>query len=93
MVAADDDGDVSRGRLVDIKALSVEGRLQRLQTDHILQFEISHCGFTRAELMNELPETEPNPLPGHKVLILNVPSHVLGKERLITAKERQGLLK
>lgn len=80
VVSADNDGDVPCGRLTDVKSLRVEGRLQRLQTDHVFELQVSRRGFTRTELMNELPEAEADPLPGHKVLILNVLSHVLREE-------------
>lgn len=90
VVSADDDGDVPCGRLVDVKAFGVEGRLQRLQTDCVFELQVSWRGFTHTELMDELPEAEANPLPGHKVLILNVRSHILREERLITANQPRG---
>lgn len=73
-----------------MKLFGVEGRLQRLQTDHVFELQVSRRSFTRAELLNELPEAETDPLPRHKVLILNVRSHVLREERLVTAKEQRG---
>ncbi len=86
---ADDDADVSCGRFADVELLGVDGRLQRLHTDHVLQLQVSRRGFTRAELLDELPEAEADPLPGHKVLVLDVRSHVLREERLIAANKHR----
>lgn len=54
--------------------------MQCLQVHQVFELEVTSRGFTLAELLDELPEAMADPLPGHKVVLLDTGTYVLGQE-------------
>lgn len=72
------------GRLSDLEGLRVEGFLQRLDADEVLELEITDCGPTLTELLDEALEAEADSLTCQEIAVLNLSSHVLWQEGLVT---------
>lgn len=92
-VCGDQNDELSAGRLArrlpDLEGLRVESFLQRLDTDEVLELEITNCGPTLAELLDEALEAEADSLTSQEAAILDLSSHVLWQEGLVTGKGRE----
>lgn len=84
-VARDHDGDLARLAVGDLEALRVERRQEHLQTHQVFEFEVANGGLALAELLDEFAEAVADPLPGHKVVFLDLLSHAPGQKGLVAA--------
>lgn len=84
------DDELSAGRFPDLEGLCVEGLLQGLHADEVLELEVARCGPTLTELLNEAFETEADSLACQEVAVLDLSSHVLWQEGLVARRKQKG---
>lgn len=89
-VARDDDGELAAVALGDLEALGVEAGQQHLQAHQVLELQVADGGLALAELPDELGEAVADPLPGHKVVLLDPVAHAPGQEGLVAASGGPG---
>ena len=77
------DGDLSGRGLPDLEALRVEGPLQGLHADEVLELQVARRGPALAELLDELLEAVADSLARQEVAVLDVGPHVLGQKGLV----------
>lgn len=87
-VCCNQNDELANGLFSDLEGLCVECLLQGLHADEVLEFEVTHCGPTLTELLDEALETEADPLACQKVAVLNLSSHVFRQERLIAISKK-----
>lgn len=83
-VGSDQNDELSAGWLADLEGLCVKGFLQRLYAYEVLELEITDCGPTLTELLDEALEAEADSLACQETAVLNLSSHVLWQEGLVT---------
>lgn len=86
VVPGDDDGDLASFGFCDLEALRVQGGLQGLQIDQVLEFQVTGGRLALAKLLDELFKTVADPFPGHDVVVLDTVTHLLGQEGLVAER-------
>lgn len=90
-VCCHQDDELSTGWFPDLEGLCVEGLLEGLHADEVLEFEVASCGPTLAELLDEALEAEADSLACQEVAVLDLSSHVLWQERLVARSMQEGI--
>lgn len=87
-VCCHQDGELSAGRFPDLEGLCVEGLLQGLHADEVLELEVTRRGPTLTELLDKALEAEADSLAGQEVAVLDLSSHVLWQEGLVARRKQ-----
>lgn len=83
------DDELSAGWVFDLERLCVEGFLQWLHTNEVLELEVASCSAALTELLDETLETEANALTCQEVAILDLSSHVLRQKGLVAGGRQE----
>ncbi len=89
-VCSNQNDELSTGRFPDLEGLRVEGFLQGLHADEVLELEVACCGSTLTELLDEALEAEADSLACQEVAVLDLSSHVFWQEGFVAKKYVRG---
>lgn len=92
MVSGYNNGDISSCVFINTKSLGEGSRLKALKVHQILQFQVTGSCLALTELLDEPLKAISDSLARHKMVILNVSTHILGQKRFVAVGKQKGSL-